>query len=114
MTDHAQLIAVAEVLGVDACGDCDPCIGGRPDQCAVSPYPNWLTSLDACFADIVREMNKQGWKITLHQKTEKLWACQFSKTETGKVVPVTILDHAPTAPRAIVKAFLMFNNRWIE
>lgn len=20
-----------------ACGDCDPCLGGRPDQCAVSP-----------------------------------------------------------------------------
>jgi len=21
------------------CGDCDPCIGGRPDQCAISPPP---------------------------------------------------------------------------
>lgn len=22
-----------------ACGDCDPCLFGRPDQCAVSPLP---------------------------------------------------------------------------
>jgi hypothetical protein len=23
-----------------SCGDCDPCIGGRPDQCALLPSPN--------------------------------------------------------------------------
>lgn len=22
-----------------ACGDCDPCLGGRPDQCAICPAP---------------------------------------------------------------------------
>lgn len=22
-----------------ACGDCDPCLGGRPDQCALLPNP---------------------------------------------------------------------------
>lgn len=24
---------------METCGDCDPCIGGRPDQCAVGGYP---------------------------------------------------------------------------
>jgi hypothetical protein len=23
-----------------SCGDCDPCIGGRPDQCALLSSPN--------------------------------------------------------------------------
>lgn len=25
-----------------SCGDCDPCTGGRPDQCALLPSPNDL------------------------------------------------------------------------
>lgn len=29
--------AVALWHGIEPCGDCDPCLGGRPDQCAVSP-----------------------------------------------------------------------------
>jgi len=24
----------------DGCGDCDPCLGGRPDQCAIMGTPN--------------------------------------------------------------------------
>lgn len=24
---------------IESCGDCDPCCGGRPDQCAVSQQP---------------------------------------------------------------------------
>ena len=27
------------VVVMETCGDCDPCIGGRPDQCAVGGYP---------------------------------------------------------------------------
>ena len=23
----------------EPCGDCDPCLGGRPDQCAINPAP---------------------------------------------------------------------------
>jgi hypothetical protein len=27
----------------DPCGDCDPCCGGRPDQCAITPKPiRWV------------------------------------------------------------------------
>jgi len=28
------------VLPLEPCGDCDPCLGGRPDQCAICPTPN--------------------------------------------------------------------------
>ena len=28
------------VLPPEHCGDCDPCLGGRPDQCAICPTPN--------------------------------------------------------------------------
>ena len=28
------------VLPLEPCGDCDPCCGGRPDQCAITPTPN--------------------------------------------------------------------------
>jgi hypothetical protein len=103
MLDTDQLIAVAEVLGVDACGDCDPCIVGRPDQCAVSPYPNWLTSLDACFGDIVPAA-KGYFELSKHPATGE-WYCYFGPRNGA---------FATTAPRAIVKAFLKFNNRWIE
>lgn len=26
-------------IELESCGDCDPCVGGRPDQCAISPKP---------------------------------------------------------------------------
>ena len=29
--------AVALWHGIEPCGDCDPCLGGRPDQCAMLP-----------------------------------------------------------------------------
>ena len=28
------------VLPPEPCGDCDPCCGGRPGQCAICPTPN--------------------------------------------------------------------------
>lgn len=28
-----------QIVGWQSCGDCDPCIGGRPDQCAVGRIP---------------------------------------------------------------------------
>ena len=110
MTNHAQLIAAAEVLGVDACGDCDPCIGGRPDQCAVSPYPNWLASLDACFVDIVTAMRKHGFCLELYQRGDRSWVAKFDHEKRRSC----FIGQDPTAPRGIVKAFLIYNNRWVD
>jgi len=32
-----RLKAALDKCNPQACGDCDPCIGGRPDQCAIAP-----------------------------------------------------------------------------
>ncbi len=29
---------ICDACAAFACGDCDPCIGGRPDQCAVMNF----------------------------------------------------------------------------
>lgn len=39
------------VVVMETCGDCDPCIGGRPDQCAVGGYPVLLEPPVANTAD---------------------------------------------------------------
>jgi hypothetical protein len=31
------LAAAEKVFPPEPCGDCDPCLGGRPDQCAICP-----------------------------------------------------------------------------
>jgi len=38
--NHINNLSPIRAGGDMPCGDCDPCIGGRPDQCALSPSPN--------------------------------------------------------------------------
>ncbi len=38
--NHINNLSQIRAGGDMPCGDCDPCIGGRPDQCALSPSPN--------------------------------------------------------------------------
>ena len=125
MNDNDQLIAVAEVLGwkkLDTPKRLNAgfqgwvnCFWQSPQQrgssLAEKDLPNWLTSLDACFADIVPAMKKEGWLFDLENSfaDPESWYCVFFDRNGG---PITAT--APTAPRAIVKAFLMFNGRWIE
>ena len=38
MTDTNDLrVALLELMCITPCRDCDPCLGGRPDQCALFP-----------------------------------------------------------------------------
>lgn len=37
--EHSNSVTQKENWG---CGDCDPCIGGRPDQCAIGAFPPHL------------------------------------------------------------------------
>jgi hypothetical protein len=86
MTDQEQLIAVAEVLG----------------QNYRSVLP-WLNSLDACWADIVPSA-KGYFELSRHPATGE-WYCYFGPRNGA---------FDATAPRAVVKAFLVHNNRWVD
>jgi len=117
MTDQEQLIAVAEVLGYTPHSvRAHNSMWFRPGEKnrlleRTVRLGNWLTSLDACFADIVPAMKKEGWLFDLENSSgdPESWCCGFFKTA---ICP--IMATAPTAPRAIVKAFLMHNNRWVD
>jgi hypothetical protein len=47
MTDQEINIAIADECGEFPCNDCDPCLGGRPDQCAISRIKSYTTDLNA-------------------------------------------------------------------
>jgi len=98
MLDNDQLIAVAEVLGYGV-------LENYPGQLAKGgiKHPDWLTSLDACFADIVPSA-KGYFELSRHPATGE-WYCYFGPRKGA---------FDATAPRAIVKAFLMHNNRWVD
>ena len=118
MLNNDQLIAVAEVLGWKNVGlyvggiRFDRMQGVPPEwQSTNHDVPDYLTSLDACFADIVPWMRREGWLFHLENSCAdpEPWFCTFSKIATRHIKAT-----APTAPRAIVKAFLMHNNRWTD
>jgi len=143
VSDQDQLIAVAEVLGVDewllekgglyyqanySGYTAEVCAAGRYSEAHAkhhakgcsgevkavkAPFRNWLTSLDACFADIIPAMDKQNFDFELnHWSDDPEWECAFFNG--GKGYDERARAAASTAPRAIVKAFLIYNNRWIE
>jgi len=105
MSDKEQLIAVAEVLGKR----------GTVQEIPLGDWwrklPPYLTSLDACFADIVPWMRKEGWMMTLETGLlpDTQYFCQFQNARAHRITA-----SSPTAPRAIVKAFLIYNNRWVD
>ena len=133
MNDNEQLIAVAEVLGrkwhrftsatqetwIDLLKPAEWIARHGGVECAdpdISTWTNagdlpWLTSLDACNTDIIPAMKKEGWLFDLENSPAdpESWCCAFLKSRNGPIMAT-----APTAPRAIVKAFLMYNNRWVD
>lgn len=60
------------------CGDCDPCLGGRPDQCALFPSPNTTERaakvINTEFADLLTDAAFQlgrlsGENLQIYAKT---------------------------------------------
>ena len=121
MLDNDQLIAVAEVLGFKDVRQANlpsnlpsllwsaiPPIPDHPDHRIL--IKDYLASLDACFADIVRQMRNAGFCLELYQRGDCSWVAKFDHEKRRSY----FVGQDPSAPRAIVKAFLIYNNRWIE
>jgi hypothetical protein len=67
------IIAVGET-----CGDCDPCVGGRPDQCAISPAKLVGLEIKCPNAD-----TQVGWLLSGGVPEEHVLQVQFSLWVSG-------------------------------
>jgi hypothetical protein len=63
----------ADIDGIEYCGDCDPCIGGRRDQCAIFGKPTIGTHvhLDAR-PDHVRRAEAEMWRENEKPERERI------------------------------------------
>lgn len=48
------------VFGLPPCGDCDPCLGGRSDQCAINPAKDYPTDPAAAMMVLEKCATKLG------------------------------------------------------
>lgn len=103
MTLREQQIAIMKVCG-DGCGDCDHCVGGRPDQCAVAIKPNYLGDLNAS-----HEMEKM-----LGSSEQKQYLVNLIFVVGSEFTGWEIYDAATATASQRAEAFLRTKGLWKE
>lgn len=84
--------------------DAQPIPDFRVEEREVPDYPHDITAA----YELVREMNHNGWTVNVQSDYT---GCTVYVTERGVIIgePKMVVEYAETAPRAITRAYLAWN-----